>query len=110
MKRGLMLSMLVFGLGACTAHKSSFSPIAVTGVPVPGAAEGVIPEECGWVAVSEGKKESLGPLTLSSSVRQFDSSLFLCCPGKAANAPECTEATWVFNGGAQPVVQPADFR
>jgi len=73
-------------------HTSAITPMYIGSATGPNASSPSGPggEQCGWVEVSEERKQ-----LFSSIVRQFDDSLFYCCPGDDGKTPECREAKWM---------------
>ncbi len=88
-------------LGACSTHHSGIAaqPVLLEHTEIykgklPAAQTG-----CGWIVVNESSATKFLGLTLDSYVRQFDDSLFYCCPGEANPNPVCYQAKWLQRSG-----------
>ncbi len=81
----------------CTSRVSSYVPIPVVPPENSYKWEAGLPAEqagCGWVAVDETVRTRLFGLTLKQDSRQFERSLFYCCPGATDPDPRCYQTDW----------------
>ncbi len=102
MSRPALLLLALFLTNGCAVRSSSFSPLPVVvaeNVPLHSAG---LPESqvgCGWVVVQEKTVTRFMGMPLGSDVRQFEKSLFYCCPGESTPDPRCYQAVWYARGG-----------
>ena len=86
----------------CAVRSSSFSPLPVViDENVQMHSEGLPDSQigCGWVVVQEKTVTRLFGVPLSTDERQFEESLFYCCPGTADPDPRCYQAIWYARQG-----------
>ena len=50
---------------------------------------------CGWMLVDEKSKVKFAGITINKSERQFDKTLYYCCPGANEADPICYQTQWV---------------
>ena len=94
----LLMIPLVVG---CAARHSGFAPLEVVGEGAVAMHKDGLPKAqngCGWVTVSDKEVTSIFGITIQSKVRQFERSLFYCCPGDVKVDPRCYQADWFFRG------------
>ncbi len=97
--RVVLLALLTgWATTSCTSRASSYVPVPVYEVGGPGGipSEGIAAPQagCGWVAVDETVRVKFFGLVVSQDVRQFERSLFYCCPGETEPEPRCYQADW----------------
>ena len=87
----IMLILMTFALG-CTAHKSKMNTFKLDIEPFAAPA----PQTgCGWVTVDETYSTKFLGLKLGSTSRQYNKSLYYCCPGESQPEPICYQTQWV---------------
>jgi hypothetical protein len=92
-----MTKILIIGMLFSTGCYSRSS--AITPTPLGASRSGdkaqkqTLEEDCGWVVVNETETTKFLGITLDSYVRQYDESLFYCCPGEG-DLPSCRQAEW----------------
>ena len=99
--RILLMSLLMIPLavGCGSARHSGLAPLEIVGAGAGAMHKDGLPKEqigCGWVTVGETEVSKIFGITLQSKVRQFDRSLFYCCPGDDKINPGCYQADWFF--------------
>jgi len=50
---------------------------------------------CGWTIVDESLETKFLMLDLGKTTRQYNKSLYYCCPGKSNPEPICYQSQWV---------------
>ena len=77
---------------SCTTHKSKISNHKLEAAPheVPVQQAG-----CGWVTVDESLSAKFLMLKLGGTTRQYNKSLYYCCPGHRNPEPICYQTQWV---------------
>ena len=86
-------------LMGCSTRSSSFAPLPVVDKEnVPMHQEGLPKAQngCGWVVVNEKTITHVLGIRLKTDVRQFERSLFYCCPGDNKPNPKCYQADWFY--------------
>ena len=86
-------------LMGCSTRSSSFSPLPVVAEENVPMHQSGLPQEqngCGWVVVDEKHITQLFGLRIKTNVRQFERSLFYCCPGETGPDPKCYQADWFY--------------
>jgi hypothetical protein len=76
-------------MSACAIRASHVEALAPDAAPAEGP-NGA----CTWVVVGEVRTTKFFGLTLAVRSRQFEESLFLCCPGGREPDPVCYQSDW----------------
>ena len=91
MNKLLSLAMVALTIG-CTTHKSSINNITVN----PGEFTAPVQQQgCGWVTVDEEFATGILMLKFGATSRQYNKSLYYCCPGANNPEPICYQSQWV---------------
>ena len=82
----------------CTHTRSTVRPLdpGMNGQVV-SATEGSTTDtlaSCTWVVVDEETTLKAVGIPLKSELREYDTSLYSCCPGEGGRAPVCFQAVW----------------
>ena len=83
---------LVFLTVGCSTHKSKLKNHKLDTPPyeLPSQQSG-----CGWVTVDETMSTKFLMLNLGTTSRQYNKSLYYCCPGESKPEPICYQTQWV---------------
>ena len=85
--------LLLLGLSiGCTTHNSKIKTFKLDIEAYETPVEQV---GCGWTIVDETYKTKIFGLKVSSTPRQYNKSLYYCCPGKTDPEPICYQTQWV---------------
>lgn len=87
-----ILIVLSFFLSGCVAHSSGYTALKLetAAFEVPSQQKG-----CGWMSVEEEIETKILMLSMGKKARQFNKSLFYCCPGTSGPEPVCYETQWL---------------
>ena len=90
MKKLLFLLSLL--MVACTSHNSKIDNFKVN------QGEFTVPvqqEGCGWILVDETFATQFLGFKMGATSRQYNKSLYYCCPGDSNPEPICYQSQWV---------------
>ena len=93
-----LLQLCVATILGCTHTRSTVRPLdpGMNGQAL-SATEGSTADSlasCTWVVVDEETTLKAFGIPLKSELREYDTSLYYCCPGKEGRAPVCFQAVW----------------